>query len=101
MRNKKPSFLLGKVSFFPALSFIAFVAMGVLDTKVTYQYRLKKQLKITTQTEIDYLNRDFSPLQTGVQFKNPKHFYSNDLDIFGKESLFQAVNRTVTKEGKI
>ena len=83
-----------------ALSFLAFVAMGVLDTKVSYQYRLQKQLKISTQTEIDYLSRDFSALETGVEFKNPKHFYSHDLDIFGKESLFQGVNRTVTKEGK-
>lgn len=28
------------------------------------------------------------------------HHYSNDIDLFGKSSFFQYVNRTATKKGK-
>ena len=50
--------------------------------------------------EIDVLNGDVSKLETGAEFKNPKHAYSFDIDLFGKGSFFQFINRTVTKSGK-
>jgi len=36
----------------------------------------------------------------GIDFKNNKHPFSSDLDVFGKHSLFNLINRTVTFEGK-
>ncbi len=81
-------------------SLLAFIGLGVIDTKVNYNYHLKKQLEISVQTEVDYLNRDIKGLDSGIEFKDPKHFYSHDLDVFGRDSLFQFVNRTITKEGK-
>lgn len=37
----------------------------------------------------------------GAGFKDDNHPYSSDLDVFGKHSLFQYVNRNATKQGNI
>lgn len=53
---------------------------------------LKKELK--------GLDNDYSVFDDGKEFSNPEHLYSFDLDIFGRKSLFQAINRTCTHIGK-
>ena len=52
------------------------------------------------QIEINVLNGDLSDLSDGDQFKDPTHFYSYDIDLFGKGSFFQYLNRTSIKTGK-
>lgn len=52
------------------------------------------------KTEIEVLNRNYHSLETGKEFINPAHFYSNDIDLFGVGSFFQYINRTVTDKGK-
>ena len=52
------------------------------------------------QIEINVLNGDLSDLSDGDQFKDPTHFYSYDIDLFGKGSFFQYLNRTTVKTGK-
>ena len=61
---------------------------------------LDEKIKIN-ETEIRVLNRDFQHLETGAAFVNSAHFYSNDIDLFGKGSFFQYLNRTNTNDGKI
>ncbi|MEO0734887.1 MAG: hypothetical protein AAFZ52_18765, partial [Bacteroidota bacterium] len=51
-------------------------------------------------TELRALNHDFSRFADGVEFLEPGHPYTLDLDIFGPHSLFQFLNRTVTAPGK-
>jgi hypothetical protein len=43
---------------------------------------------------------DYASLQTGVEYIDPHHPYSHDLDIFGEGSLFQYINRCNTRGGK-
>jgi hypothetical protein len=43
---------------------------------------------------------DYAPLSTGVEYIDPHHPYSHDLDIFGEGSLFQYINRCNTLGGK-
>ncbi|SHM95805.1 DNA mismatch repair protein MutS [Polaribacter sp. KT 15] len=50
--------------------------------------------------EISVANGEFHHLETGEEFINPTHFYSNDIDLFGKGSFFQNINRTKTIDGK-
>ncbi len=44
--------------------------------------------------------RDFSDLPDGKKFDPEDHEYSRDIDLFGKKSFFQFINRTALKEGK-
>ena len=53
------------------------------------------------KTEIEVLKRNFHSLETGKEFINPAHYYSNDIDLFGLGSFFQFINRTATFDGKI
>lgn len=51
------------------------------------------------QDEIKALHGDFSPFETGASYQNPHHAYSFDLDVFGRDSLFQRICRTITSGG--
>ena len=69
-----------------------------LARKTSYEHN--NELKAINEEEIaiasgNYLNRD-----EGLEFIDPKHFFSSDIDLFGKGSLFQYINRTGLKEGK-
>jgi hypothetical protein len=64
---------------------------------------LKKELEILVEineTELKVLDGDYFHLETGDEFVNPKHYYSYDIDLFGKGSFFQFLNRTRTLAGK-
>ena len=51
------------------------------------------------QTEINVLNHHFTDLPDGEKFKPEQHEYANDLDIFGRASLFQYINRCTSEQG--
>ncbi len=49
--------------------------------------------------ELDILQHRFTNLQDGKELEPPHHEYSSDLDIFGKSSLYQYINRTISQQG--
>ncbi len=49
--------------------------------------------------EINALKYDFEHLPDGNEFVDPQHDFAHDLDLFGKGSLFQFINRTATRGG--
>ena len=51
------------------------------------------------RNEMAYMEGDFSPFFDGEKYNNPHHEYSFDLDMFGQQSLFQRIDRTVTTGG--
>ena len=59
-----------------------------------------EQLGKINRNEISALNRDLSSFDPGNKFIDPHHDYSYDLDLFGIGSIFQFLNRTVTRQGK-
>ncbi len=69
-------------------------------TDLQYLRDLKKQLLAINTTEIKVLQRDYAALDEGNEFVDPTHYYSYDIDLFGRGSFFQYINRTVTQEGK-
>ncbi len=52
------------------------------------------------ETETDVLNHHFTQLPDGLEYKSENHEYANDLDIFGRASLFQYINRCTSEQGK-
>jgi DNA mismatch repair ATPase MutS len=61
---------------------------------------LKKALISINQREIDVLNGDYFSLEEGNEYVDQNHYYSFDIDLFGRGSFFQYSNRTATKEGE-
>jgi len=61
--------------------------------------RLKTLIKIN-ENELDCLKTRHSNLfYDGSEYFEPNHPYASDLDVFGQHSLFQLINRSVTKTG--
>ncbi|MCT4616073.1 MAG: hypothetical protein N4A49_14515 [Marinifilaceae bacterium] len=76
---------------------IVFLVIFKLEQKLLSKLNINKELINIQQTEIDYKNNNFSSLKTGSEFLDSRHKYALDLDIFGENSIFQAINRTVSK----
>ena len=69
-------------------------------TDVKYQRDLHKTLFQINVAELEIASGDFHSRDSGLEFQDPKHFYSLDIDLFGKGSFFQFINRTTINEGK-
>ena len=83
-----------------AVMFIAaYVAIRWRDSRDSRLSEEKESLRKVYQNELNYLNGDFSSFPSGEQYVNPHHEFTLDLDIFGPQSLFHRINRTVTTGG--
>jgi len=67
--------------------------------KLQYKRDLIKKCIAINEIELKVLTRDFHELPSGEKFKNPNHFYSQDIDLFGKGSFYQYLNRTALESG--
>lgn len=82
------------------------IALCIFIFLVLQFQKLEKKKKMVeakltiNKTELQVLNKDFHHLDEGIEFTNPQHFFSNDIDLFGKGSFFQYLNRTGTNDGK-
>ncbi|AXP80262.1 DNA mismatch repair protein MutS [Mariniflexile rhizosphaerae] len=63
------------------------------------QKQFKEALVAINQDEIEIASGDFHHRDSGLQFQDPHHFYSLDIDLFGRGSFFQFINRTTINEG--
>ncbi len=66
---------------------------------LTFQKNLLQELISLNKKELKALNRDLLDLPEGNEFQDNFHYYSQDIDLFGKGSFYQYLNRTATKEG--
>ncbi len=80
---------------------IPFLFLIQLNVKLSHKIRHLKELININQNEIEALNGNISVFPSGTEFTNPEHPYSYDMDIFGQESIYQAINRTSTAGGSI
>ena len=83
------------------LGFILFLYLVSRHTDLQYKRDISKKLLDINTNEISILQGDYLSLNEGDEFKDPTHFYSYDIDLFGRGSLFQYINRTATHEGKV
>ena len=96
-------FFFGNVS---AITAVLVVGIGIFLFLVSRHSDLKyerdkfRELIKINETELHVLDRKFQDLPTGSEFEDPLHPYSQDIDLFGKGSFFQYVNRTALAEGK-
>jgi DNA mismatch repair ATPase MutS len=96
-------FTLGSYSEVIIVAFSGFFLFSFLVLKYHNLKRKKEVVEAKihiNKTEIKVLDKDFHYLKSGEEFVNPAHFYSNDIDLFGKGSFFQYLNRTATIDGK-
>lgn len=76
-----------------------YVVIRNRDVKNSERIAELERLRKAYAHEEAYLNGDFSAFDDGQRYANPQHPFTFDMDIFGKESLYQRINRTVTTGG--
>jgi DNA mismatch repair ATPase MutS len=92
----------------PAISFGM-----LLLTVAAFLYLLNREIRLRRQSthlsnlvhihekELKILRKDVSGLDEGNEFLDKQHHFISDLDIFGRKSIFQLLNRTSTYTGKM
>ena len=97
-------FLSGTSIFWLSLYLVLFTAFFLLIViKHGQSIDKKKETEIHIQilsNELKALGGHFSGFDGGAEFLDASHPYSNDLDLFGPESVFQMLNRTFSNRGK-
>ena len=78
---------------------VIYVVVRNRDVKNGERMARIERLRKAYQNETAALGGDFSAFDDGQRYVDAHHPFTYDLDIFGRESLFQRINRTVTTEG--
>jgi len=82
-----------------ALLLVLFLSLVSIFNKHKGKRELLRQLLKLNEKEQACLNYDFHDLPDGSEHADTSHPWSHDLDIFGKGSLFQYLNRSSTLKG--
>jgi len=78
---------------------VLFLFLVSKHSDLQYQRDFLQELIRVNTIEIKVLNRDFHNLPDGENFKNGQHAFSMDIDLFGRGSFFQYMNRTSLEPG--
>lgn len=79
---------------------IIFLALMKHHNRLFIKKSYCEQQIINAQNELKGLDYDFSAFDGAPEKADAEHSFSLDLDLFGKRSFFQSINRTVTSFGK-
>ena len=82
------------------LSFAIYITLCILDNKYQKNIKMLQRLQTICNNEIAYLNGNFDKFDSGDKYIDTEHEFSYDLDIFGKNSLFNRINRCITQKGR-
>jgi hypothetical protein len=78
---------------------VLFLFLVHLSVNAKYVRNKFKLLIELNQNELEVLNGNWSNFKEGSEYKNAQHPFAFDMDVFGKKSFFQLINRTVSKKG--
>lgn len=96
------SFSSGKLNGYIVIFISVILFLYLLKLFVSYSAKADfsgRMAKINAD-ESKAISGDFSPFGGGSDESDPEHDFSYDLDLFGNESLFRTLNRTVSDYGK-
>lgn len=79
---------------------VAFLALMKYHNRLFIKKSYCEQQILNAQNELKGINYDFSAFDGAPEKTDAEHSFSLDLDLFGKRSFFQSINRTVTSFGK-
>jgi len=82
------------------LFILAFVILVKLFNNTQYLANHNRFLSRINSDELLRTKGSLDGFDPGLEFANTEHPYHNDLDIFGKNSLFQLINRCTTFWGR-
>jgi DNA mismatch repair ATPase MutS len=83
------------------LQLLIFIYLVIMHDKEINKRKYSIALRDINEKAVKKLNGQWNSFEDdGREFKNEEHPYSNDLDIFGRNSLFQWINSSKTFMGR-
>ena len=79
---------------------IPFTVLMVYHTKLFHRKEYAEVMIQLNENELKGIDNDFSAFDGSAASTDYHHAFTLDLDVFGDQSLFQSLNRTVTQPGK-
>ena len=76
-----------------------FIRVVFIDLENKTAIEHQRHLLTINEDELKVLNHQFHHIEDGTTHTPTDHPYANDLDILGKSSLFQYINRTTSEMG--
>ncbi|MDP4222178.1 MAG: hypothetical protein Q8868_02600 [Bacteroidota bacterium] len=78
----------------------AFIFLVLKFSDCSDRISFTQNLFTLNDNEINALDGDYSAFADGSEWADNRHDFSGDIDLFGEDSLFRYLNRTVTGPGK-
>ena len=85
---------------FCVLGLFMFFTLLILHNQSKEKYKLQIRLKDINSEELNILSGKYDHRNDGDAYKDSKHVFSLDIDLFGKGSFFQYMNRTTLLQGE-
>lgn len=82
-----------------AAFFAAYVVARRADIKNSEATDMQRRRRQVYEKELSYMRGNYSCFGGGSRYIDSSHAYCYDMDVFGHDSLFNRVNRTVTTGG--
>lgn len=82
------------------MAIIIYLALLKTHSKLRFRLKQSEAMKRINSDEIKRLNNELNGFSEGSKYYKATHPYHEDLDVFGKHSLFQLINRTSTYIGE-
>jgi hypothetical protein len=81
-------------------AFVIFLYLVLRYERHSERKEFFSNLETINNNEVKAITGDLSPFVAGSNWINRDHDFSNDVDLFGSNSLFHFLNRTVTGQGR-
>lgn len=81
-------------------SVIVFLLLVIYSNVLSEKILFINNLILINESELNALKGNYSSFNGGNDWKSSDHDFSNDTDLFGDDSLFSYLNRTVTGYGR-
>lgn len=81
------------------VSLLAYILIRRMDVRNSARIDYLTDVQSVYQKELSYVNGDFISFGDGEAFIDAHHPFTFDMDVFGPDSLFNRMNRTITTGG--
>lgn len=82
------------------LFLVFFIVAVIWDLRLARKQKMLRACLKVNEDEIKYMNHDYAGFDGGEDLSEINPELSGDFDLFGKGSLFQYLNRTITRPGR-
>lgn len=89
------------ISLLVFILLLVFVIIAVQHGRLIEKKRESTVFLQLYRDELSALTGDFTSFDAGKEFADNQHPFANDLDLFGKKSVFQMLNRNFSNAGKV